>query len=182
MAVVVEGGLGVEDAQVYGVTAPFTTETFVQDLKNYWASVGYQVSGTDEEIERAGLRGFRWLENTFRDRFPGYPQTNKQGLHFPASFACDVYGITIEPSAVPVQVFQAGAEAAFRELGTPNCLTPDYTRSQQNIQSASGGPASVTYGAMAGNVSDVEATLTSVENILSRLIGDRDAQQFLLRA
>lgn len=184
MTVVVEDGTGVAASQVWGVTVPADTVTFVQDLKDYWTSVGYDYTTagySDGQIEQAGLRGFRWVNNKYRSRFPGKPVNAAQGLHFPATDVDDttigpndVYGNEIALDSVPSEAFQAGAEAAFEELKTPHCLTPNYQRSvNQVVETAKAGSASVTYSdaKLRGDVTDVLPDLSVVDNILSRLIG-----------
>ncbi|WP_420584906.1 DnaT-like ssDNA-binding protein [Ruegeria sp.] len=159
------------------VTISGTTSDSYGDLnaiKARWDAVGYDYTGkTDTEIEKAARRATDWLEGQYRPRFPGNPADTDQRLHWPASGATDFYGNAIDDASIPVAVFHAQCEAAYRELTVPNSLTPDYVRAKvSNLKSAKAGPASVSYetGALKGDVSDLQPLLTSVENILSRII------------
>lgn len=177
MTLIVEDGTGIAGSQVYGLTGIFDTASFLTDLKSYWDSVGYDYSNpawTDAYLEQQANKGFRWANNEFRDRLPGRRLTGDQVLHFPAFEAYDVDGFLIE--GIPVEAFQAGAEATYREATVPNSLTPDYQRAGDKSAILSRRKIGQIERAwevptLSGDVSDVKPRLVSVENILSRLIG-----------
>lgn len=156
------------DATIGGATADSFGE--LAAIKARWDDVGYDYSSSnDAEIERAARRGADAIE-MYRTRFVGQPSSATQRLYFPA-VGSDRDGLSLPDGAIPINVFFAQCEAAFRELITPNCLTPDVV-----LAGSSGQLKRRKVGQIereffqAKDASDIIPTLTSVENLLARYL------------
>jgi hypothetical protein len=84
-------------------------------------------TGADPDLNIALLRGSEYIDQGYRDQFPG----EKTGLRaqvreWPREGAYDSAGNIIGASEVPVEAMYATYEAALRELTVPGSLQPDY--------------------------------------------------------
>lgn len=155
-------------------------------IKARWDDIGYDYSDpsyTDAVIQSAAIRATEWLEGTYRSRFPGSPELDTQSLHFPALDAYDVYGR--EVLGIPVAVFHAQCEATYRELLTPNSLTPDIVLGDSNARAVKRrkvGPGGVEREFERVAAHELKPTITAVEGLLSVLISLGGATKTLLRA
>ena len=169
MPLTVEDGSGIAGADSYGD---------LDAIKARWDAVGYDYTGqSDTLIEQAARRATEWLEGKYAVRFPGDPSSATQGLHFPATGATDIYGNTL--NGVPTAVFYAQCEAAYRELSTPNSLTPDIVLGASESRAVK--RRKVGPGGMEREFERVESadelkpTLTAVESLLSKILTRRYA-------
>ena len=107
MAFILENGTGVEGANAY---------TTAEAVRSYWLDRGVTLTQTDPQVEAAIIISSQYVD--FNNAFKGFKINFNQGLAWPR------YGIENVPSdAVPVQVQNAVAEYAKRQLASP--LQPD---------------------------------------------------------
>lgn len=134
MALTVETGTGLEDAD------SFITLAFFQE---YAGKQGWSLTGQDDTAqEQAIRRGTRHISSAFT--FKGYRRFRVQSLAWPRSWVTDDDGYAVDADIVPMQVREATAEAAWRELQAPNSLAPDVTMTDR-IKSERVGPLFTTY-------------------------------------
>lgn len=164
MALTVEDGSGIVGAESYGTVAA---------IRLRWDDVGYLHSGyTDTQVEAAARRATEWLEGVYRSRLPGTPLNADQGLHFPATGAVDVYGR--ELAGIPSAMFRAQCEATYREVVTPNSLTPDIVladSASRAVKRRKVGPGGVEREfERVENPDDLKPMLTAVDSLLSKIL------------
>lgn len=108
--------------------------------------------------EEALRRGTRYIDARYRYRWRGQRTSGRdQALEWPRAYATgSLYpsyrywgdwpatNLTIEDDELPVELKNATAEAALREVVAPGSLTPDVTMSER-VRSESIGPISTTY-------------------------------------
>lgn len=115
MAFTVETGAGIAGANSYLSVPAFSA---------YLTDIGAAVPATGAEA--ALVRASAWLDGRYRSRFPGTRANGRaQGLEWPRAGAADVSGHAISATEIPVEVLNATAEAARRELASPGALAPD---------------------------------------------------------
>lgn len=107
MAFTLEDGTGVEGANAYTTAA---------EVRAYWLDRGVAVAQTDAQVEAAIIVSSQYVD--FNNAFKGVRVNFNQGLSWPRR---GVEGIS--PGVVPVQVRNAVAEYATRQLAAP--LQPD---------------------------------------------------------
>lgn len=115
MAIIVEDGTGIFNANSYNSAAEF---------KSYWVAVGYDFSSyTNSEIEIALIRATRYVESRFRNVFYGWRQTDTQALSWPRT------GVLVNwlplDGTVPISLKNAINEYAKRALPATAELSPD---------------------------------------------------------
>lgn len=138
-------------------------------------------AGLQADKEAALIRATAWIDGEYRSRWPGYRVSGRdQALEWPRATAKDAQGFDIDDASIPAEVKYATIEAALREFITPDSLTPDYVRTKQ-IKRQRVGPLSQEFVIGQGDVADLKPTLTTVEQLLSPIIGDRSGTQFLTR-
>lgn len=131
MALIVENGSGLSDAEAYAS---------VLDFRAYAAAYGHDVSQkSDAECEVQLRLAAQWIDT--RWRYKGVRQIAAQALEFPRSGLVDWSGF--EQLGVPQRVFRATCELAIRGLAGAT-LVPDLDRSAW-IKSESVGPISTSY-------------------------------------
>jgi hypothetical protein len=141
MALVVETGVGLSNAESYVAVADFKTYADARGLD-------YSSASTDALIEQALRRATAYID-TYQARFPGY-RTNRrlQALEWPrvgAFYNVEDNGRSdafyfgyrtddmfmdpgfdmIAANTVPPEIVKATCEAAVREISTPGYLLPD---------------------------------------------------------
>ncbi len=173
MTLAVEDGSGVEDADAY---------ISIDDFNTYCDARAFAVDERDaadeETIEASIRRATLYIDGKYRSSFPGSKVGGRsQSLEWPREDAEDAAGEEIGEDEVPVEVINATAEAAWRELLDPGSLTPDYV-SSQHTQSETVGPISVTYVPQTG-ASDTRPIVQVIDEILAPLISG--GGNFLLR-
>jgi hypothetical protein len=168
MALIVEDGTGLADAESY---------LSVADLGEYAELFGrsYTPSSPESEDEAALRRATQWLDGMFRSRFPGARLNGRdQVLEWPRSGAYDQSGELIASNAVPIEIKNATAEAALREIASPGSLNPDYTPSQRVKRQRDKVDVLETeveyFDSAAGAVIPI---VTVIDEILSGIIGAR---------
>lgn len=132
MALIVEDGTGLVDAEAYLSVAAFRT---------FCGKFGYDLgAATDTELEIKLRLGAEFVDSEFR--YKGVRLVSEQAREFPRSGLVDWSGI--EVAGVPQRVIKANAELAFKAISGP--LYEDLDRGGQ-IVSESVGPISTTYAA-----------------------------------
>jgi hypothetical protein len=101
----VEDGSGVTDATSY-VT--------VDEFKQYWFDNAY-VSGslTDTDIKRLANKASSYIDNSYRNSFPGYRQYDTQSKEWPRSGAFYVDEYEIDEDTVPAEIKASVCEASY---------------------------------------------------------------------
>lgn len=160
MALIIEDGTGKPDADAYLALA---------DVAAYAEANGLAWAPSDDAAgEGAIRRATRFIDTTYRARFPGYPSRGRaqalewprlnafveragqrvQWLAYPAGYGPD--GPTspvmdlIPSNEIPREIKAAVSEAAIRELAKPGSLAPDLKRGGA-IKSAGAGSARVEF-------------------------------------
>jgi len=134
MAIVVEDGTGVANAETY---------ISVADFKAYCTAQGLDYSAYDDDtlIEQALRRATQFLVDNYRFRWKGWRVSSSQALDWPR------YEVWIEDTAsfldndiVPADVVKATAECCFRELSAR--LSADEERLEKRVKV---GPLEIEY-------------------------------------
>jgi hypothetical protein len=181
MALVVETGAGLPNAESYVSVADFKTYADGRGLD-------YTVANTDDLVEQALRRATAYVD-TYRNRFSGY-RTNRraQALEWPRIGAYyyvpdngrsigfiyptdrdDQLGSQgydyIPANVVPPEVIQATCEAAVREAAAPGSMQPDLERGGA-IQELQAGSVRIVYAANAS----AQTTTQIIDSILDALL------------
>jgi hypothetical protein len=165
MALVIEDGTGKADAE---------SHLAVADWKVYAANQGYDyealAASEDTDIEAALRRGTNAIDARVRSRLNGaYPTSTTQRLLFPVTGLVDIWGRSIASDAVPVQIVDATAESAWRELQAAGSMAPDVAAGGKVLTRIKAGDNELEYALTAGGT----ATFTAIDNILAGLFGAR---------
>jgi hypothetical protein len=163
MALVVEDGTGIADAESY---------LSVADADSYHAAAGnaaWPASGSEPEKEQALRRATRYITGKYRGRWPGERVKGRaQGLDWPRIEAYDSEGLWIDDDIVPPEVENATAEAALREFQQPGSLTPDEVSTAQIKRTRDKlGPLETEVEYMAGAGESVRPIVTQIDEILA---------------
>jgi hypothetical protein len=160
MPFVVEDGSGLPDATSYASTDFFD---------NYTDDRGYAVGTGD--TEQALIRATQVLDATYARRFTG-TRTNgrEQALEWPRSGATDIAGNAIPDDEIPIEILEATAELALREVTVPGSTMPDLARGG-SIRSLRAGSVAIEYGANASSTT----IFSLINGILAPLIGSLGA-------
>jgi hypothetical protein len=165
MALVVESGFGLSDAESYISVADFKTYADARGLD-------YTGASDDTAIEQALRRATAWLDAAYGARFGGYRVVEDQALIFPRSGIIDRDGYGVASDNVPRQVVAATAQAAVREIAAPGSLSPDVTPGQIAKREKIG-PIEVEYVAGTDAVGATTPVLQIVDGILSMLLSTK---------
>lgn len=122
MALVVEDGTGKSDAESYVSVADADSYHTNHGNPNAWSGA---VTGVKEAALRAATQ---YMDGTYRNRWPGYKNTQAQALAWPRGDAADADGWAIDSDVVPQAVKDACAELALRAVSAE--LRPDRTRGE----------------------------------------------------
>ncbi|MBN8189540.1 hypothetical protein JF540_22910 [Salipiger thiooxidans] len=151
----------------------------VEDATTYAIAYGKAFSGTTDALEAALRRATRWIDATYRSRFPGYRTDGRaQALEWPRTDATDASGEEIAVDEIPVEIENATVEAAVRELATPGSLSPDVVPGQTKTLTAVGSLRWTPTGQ--GGADAQKPVVAVVDGILAPLIGGKSNR--LLRA
>lgn len=132
MALIVEDGSGVENANTYADIA--TVDAYHTAMGNAdW-------SGEDAVKETAIRRAMRYLESLF---FVGLKTAYDNALEWPRADAYTRDGMLIPDTTIPGALRDALAEAALVELASPNALAP--TKTTNGIKKKVVGPLQTEY-------------------------------------
>lgn len=156
MTLIVETGAGLPDAESYETVSGF---------KAYAGKVGYDIGSFDDtKIEQALRRSTIWLDARYGSVFPGIQtKPTTQALLWPRSGA--VYRcMPISPTVIPDRLKMALCEAAWRELQTPNSLSPD--QNPDRIKRDKVGDVETEFSLSAPGV---QARITAIDNLLAGL-------------
>ncbi len=181
MSLIVETGLGVAGADSYVATV---------DCAEY-AGLRGLTFGSDMTADAALRRATSYIDNTYRDRFPGYrtfrraqplewPRTNAYYTYATPPGPVPVYAVAyaffpydlVPPTSVPPEIITATCEAAIRELAEPGVLLPDLERGGA-VSSLKAGSVGVKYAPGAS----ANTAFQAVEAALSALIGTDNPYQ-----
>lgn len=172
MALVVEDGTGKADAESYASIASINAYATANG-KTFpiTGSDGPSTAAAVAAAEAAARRSTKWLDGTYRDRFPGSRKNGReQGLEWPRTGAVDADGNAISDEAIPKEIVEAQAEAAIRELARPGGLSPDVTAGRIKTRARVEGAVDVTYAEGFG-VAGQLPTVPEVDKILASLLG-----------
>lgn len=123
-------------------------------------------TGTDALKEESIRRASNFLNNSFK--WKGYPKSGRdQAMSWPRYDVVDRYGYGVSSDSVPLEIKNACAEIALRELVTPGSMNPDVTPSE-TVRRAKAGPAEVEYS---NSRTDVDAS-RPVLLIVRDMVGD----------
>lgn len=127
MAFVVEDGTGKTDANALASVA------FVQD---YAAETGRTFATSPElPAQQAIVRATAYIVGEFRGQWRGSPVNGRsQRMPWPRIGALDDDGDDIPEDEIPLEVQQAVAEAAIREIASPGSLAPDVSTSGDQVK------------------------------------------------
>jgi len=153
---VVEDGAGLATANSY---------VSENDFGTYCDDRG--ITPATGDAEAALVRATQWIDNTYRNRFPGHRVNGRvQALEWPRGYAYDAFGYAVEDNGVPAEIVQATCEAALRELTETGSLAPDLDRGGQ-IRELQAGSVRVVYGTNA----TAQTFFQIIDGILARLLG-----------
>ncbi len=156
MAFTLEDGTGVAGANAY------ITE---DQLDSYADDHGITLADGDEQT--AIIRATAYIDAVYRMRFVGYKTHGRsQGLEWPRTGVLDSQYFPINNDEIPVEIKSATAEAAIRELTTPNSMLPDLERGG-SIRMLKAGSVEIEYGANATAIT----TYRVIDGILGNLLG-----------
>ena len=135
-------------------------------------SVGASFDGVVADQEAALRRATRWVDATYRIRFSGYKTAKRtQSLEWPRTDAEDANGEEIPVDEIPVEIKDATAEAAIRELAKPGVLAPDVVPGEQKVLTQVG---EISWTSLASGGADAQRPVVSViDGILAPLIGGK---------
>lgn len=157
MSLVVEDGTGKADAESYAT---------IDTVSDYAVKFGKTFATSPAAPAEAACRvATRWLDATYRARFPGCVTNTDQALEWPREGVC-YRGAELPSDAIPQQIIDAFCEAAIRELATPGTLAPDI-EAGASISEIAAGSVDIKYG---GPVR-LNATFQQIDGILAGLLG-----------
>lgn len=121
MALIVETGSGLPNADAL---------ISVTEADTYHAARGNSEWTGDNEAKEASIRrATAFLSNSYT--WAGLRTHNRaQSLAWPRAGVCDAEGNGIASDEIPVEIKDACAEIALRELVTPGAMNPDFTQSE----------------------------------------------------
>lgn len=138
MAIVVEDGTGLSNAETYASLVEF---------RAYCDARGYDdTAASDTTVEQKLRLAAEFIDGAYR--FKGLRSKSTQALEFPRTGLVDWSGISI--TGVPTRLKNATIELAFKALSEASLFVDDEKR---GVKSETVGPLSVTYtdsGAAAG--------------------------------
>ncbi len=117
---IVEDGSGLSTAESY---------ISVADADTYHTERGNALwTGADAVKEALLRKATTYLDNTYRGRWKGFRRFQLQSLAWPRNEVIDEDGFPVDFESLPLQLVQATAEAALRELVDAGALEPDLER------------------------------------------------------
>ena len=147
----------------YGTTAGFKV------YHNERGNVATIADLTDTEIDSSILVASEWIDNTYRNLWPGEKLgQRKQIRDWPRSSAFDVNKDPIDYDTVPIEIERATYEAALKNAVSPGSLSVDFTPSRYQIVSVEDA-IFVQYRTFT-QAADIQTRFTIIDNILSVLL------------
>jgi len=144
----------------------------LSESKTYHADRGNTAwAGADDSaLSKALLRGSEFIDNEYRDGFPGCKVGGRdQVREWPRNDAYDYENDIIPFDTVPIEVQRATYEAALRELESPGSLQPDFVPATQLKKASVDGAVSVEYVSVVGAAS-AQPIITIVSGILRPIL------------
>ena len=175
MALIVEDGTGLPDADSYVAVSEFETyaENYNIDISSY----------SDESIEAAARKATQYIDRTYEGRWPGTKVNGRdQALSWPRENAYDQTGELIADDEVPDEVIEATLECWAKELTTPNTLTPVVSTNSGQVIRETVGPISREFANTGSTTTTTRAVLPSVDDLLKNIVGNSGSVGFLRRA
>jgi hypothetical protein len=172
MTIIVEDGTGLADSETY---------IGVEEADAYHAARNNFAwdEGDIADKEAALRRATQYLDGFYKTKWAGYRTNGRaQALDWPRTSAYDHEGNYIASDEVPAELSQACAEAALRELVSPQSLSPDIDTGQRILQETVG-PISTRYADRGSQ----RTQRTLIDELLSPLLAANGSMtQSLLRA
>jgi len=178
MALVIEDGTGMADAESYATIAAINAYAVANGAS--FPITGADAPATTAAVaaaEAAARRGTRAIDGLYGRRFVGSRTNGRaQAQCWPRTGATDNDGEDIADDEIPSEIISAVCEAAIRELAEPGSLAPDLERGGA-IKSLKAGSVAIEYkdGAPA------ETTFTTINNLLAGIVTRRSPVTFLER-
>lgn len=151
-------------------TAPDGANSYlsVDDANTYCSDRGLTFAASPTTLgEEALVRATAALDAMYRGRFPGYRTNGRsQSLEWPRTAAYDAEWNPIDNDEIPVEVKNAVAEMAVRELEAPGSMMPDLERGGQ-VRRLKAGSVEVEYGSN----STATTTFQLIDGIMAPLLG-----------
>lgn len=146
------------------------TTTYYGDVASYDAyntTRGYAISSDATAKQAAIMLASEWIDNNFREIFPGYKTgLRPQVREWPRTAAWDENGYTIATDEIPDEVQRATYEVANRHIASPGSLNTDVIMSEDIKQVTVVGAVQVVYrGALSPD--DAQIVMPVVQRILS---------------
>jgi hypothetical protein len=160
VALVVETGLGFADADAL---------ISVADADAYHTARGNSAwTGADAVKEPAIRRATAFLSNSYRWA-GGRTHGRRQALAWPRGGVVDEEGIGIESNEIPIEIMDACAEIALRELITPGAMNPDFKASEL-VKSEKVGQIAVEYALSSMNADGQRPVLLIVRDMITQFL------------
>lgn len=160
MTLTVEDGTGLSNADA------FASLSFVDA---YHATYGNSTwTGEDADKEAAIRRATAYLSNSYT--WAGLRSHNRdQALAWPRSGVCDNEGNGIDSNEMPVELLNATAEVALRELVTPGSMSPDFVASDQ-VKREKIGQIEVEYSSAKRTAEELRPVVTIVRDLIGAFL------------
>lgn len=162
VTLIIEEGSGYPDSTSYAG---------VDDLKQYWYNIGHDYDNLDEnEIKRLLNKSSMYIDNNYRNGFPGGRQYSDQSMEWPRFGASYIDSFLIEESTIPPEVKNAVYEMAYLiSQGTdPTAVIDKGGKVLSEASQVDVIKESLKYEEGSGMYSDI---YPSVDDALSRLTG-----------
>lgn len=170
MALVVETGTGLANADSYNELADITTYNAAHQAIAAWTSA------SDALKERAARQATQYLEATYQNRWRGTRKTEVQALAYPREGVW-LDGVLLDEDVIPKKLRDAHSELAIRAVSGP--LMPDVeTPGALTMKRTKAGPVEIEKRWDAGGQGQT-TWLRLIDGLLSGLVFDNGE---LLRA
>jgi len=159
---VVEDGTGLSDATSYCT---------VDEFKQYWFNKNYDYNNlTEDQIKRLLNDVTAYIDNSYRNGFPGKRDTTTQSLEWGREDAYYLDGFTIDDGTVPPEIKSAVNEMSYlvTQGNDPEAIISKSGKILKEASQVDVIKESFTYEEGSPMSQDI---YTSVDNILSRITG-----------
>ncbi len=149
-------------------TGSATADAFISlaDADTYHTNHGNSTwTGTDELKEQAIRRATAYLSNSV-DWVGARANLRSQALAWPRSSTYDCDGTLILTTEIPIEVVNAAAELALREIVTPGSLTPDVTLTER-VKMEKIGDLQTTYADTPISADSSKPIISMVEDMIA---------------
>ncbi len=160
MTLTVEDGTGKSDADAF-ISLAFADSYHTTYGNSTW-------TGENGDKEAAIRRATVYLSNSLP--WEGYRSNNRdQALAWPRAGVIDGEGIGIDSDEMPIELQNATAEVALRELITPGAMNPDFTASDQ-VKREKIGQIEVEYSSAKRNADEARPVLLIVRDMIGSFL------------